>query len=290
MTSVYTLMGGNYDAIFEDMQDTLRRELDYRSEAAAQQYFADLYADHPYVKIPAVVDELSTGRVLTTELAEGVPFAEMETWSQAERDLAAETIFRFVFRSLYRFHAFNGDPHPGNYLFRPGGHVTFLDFGLVKDFTDDDISQLLGLVRAAVLQPDVSALRRATERAGYFAPGAPISDERVAEYSRTFWDVIARDETTTITSEYASELTRRLLFAHDRFPEVMKWGNVAPRFIVLQRINVGLIAILGRLNATANWRRIAEELWPITDRPPSTELGRAEAQWWQRHAKERTWS
>ena len=55
---------------------------------------------------------------------------------------AAETIFRFVFRSLYRFHVFNGDPHPGNYLFRPGGQVTFLDFGLVRHFSscgDDDV-------------------------------------------------------------------------------------------------------------------------------------------------------
>ena len=42
-----------------------------------------------------------------------------------------------MFGSLYRLHAFNGDPHPGNYLFRPGGQVTFLDFGLVKRFTDD---------------------------------------------------------------------------------------------------------------------------------------------------------
>ena len=63
-------------------------------------------------------------RVLTTELAEGVRFAEMLTWSQDERNLAAETIYRFVFGSLYRLRAFNGDPHPGNYLFRPGGHVT----------------------------------------------------------------------------------------------------------------------------------------------------------------------
>ena len=35
--------------------------------------------------------------------------------------------------------AFNGDPHPGNYLFRAGGQVTFLDFGLVKHFTDDEL-------------------------------------------------------------------------------------------------------------------------------------------------------
>ena len=40
-----------------------------------------------------------------------------------------------MFRSLYELHAFNGDPHPGNYLFHGGGRVTFLDFGLVKHFT-----------------------------------------------------------------------------------------------------------------------------------------------------------
>ena len=45
-----------------------------------------------------------------TELADGVRFAELDTWSQAERDLAGEAIFRFVFRGLYHMHAFNGDP------------------------------------------------------------------------------------------------------------------------------------------------------------------------------------
>ena len=114
-------------------------ELDYRLEADNQRLFAEYYEGHPFIHIPAVVDELSTERVLTTELAEGVRFDEVERWSQDERDLAAEAIFRFVFGSLYRLHAFNGDPHPGNYLFRPGGQVTFLDFGLVKRFDPAEV-------------------------------------------------------------------------------------------------------------------------------------------------------
>jgi hypothetical protein len=60
----------------------------------------------------------------------------------------------------------------------------------------------------------------------------------------------------------------------------MKWTNLPPTFVILQRINLGLYAILGRLRATANWRRIAEELWPMTDGPPSTELGDMEHEWW----------
>jgi hypothetical protein len=49
--------------------------------------------------------------------------------------------------------------------------------------------------------------------------------------------------------------------------------------VILQRINLGLLAVLGELNATRNWRRVAEELWPFVDGPPSTPLGEAEARW-----------
>ena len=264
----------------EEIRARLDEELDYHNEAANQRRFAAWYRDHPFIHIPEIVDELSTRRVLTADLADGVRFSEMEHWDQEERDLAAEAMYRFVFRSLYRFHAFNGDPHPGNYLFSPGGRVTFLDFGLVKYFSSEDIADLLRMVKPAVVEPNAKALRRAAEDAGHYVRGAPISDELVAEYSSMFWKLLLTDEVKTITSEYASELTRHLLFAHQEFPEVMKYGNVPPRFLVLQRINVGLVAILGRLNATANWRRIAWELWPITDGPPSTELGRQEAAWW----------
>src|SRR5439155_15938293 len=124
--------------IVAEVRARLLEELDYVNEAVNQRLFADYWRDHPFIHVPEVLDEYSTARVLTTELAEGVRFAEAERWSQAERNLAAEAIFRFVFNSMYRMKAFNGDPHPGNYLFRPGGKVTFLDFGLVTHFDDED--------------------------------------------------------------------------------------------------------------------------------------------------------
>ena len=113
-------------------------------EADNQRLFVELLRGPPVHPRPRRASTSSAReRVLTTELAEGVRFDEVEQWSQAERDLAAEAIFRFVFGSLYRLHAFNGDPHPGNYLFRPGGQVTFLDFGLVKRFDPDEV-ELIG--------------------------------------------------------------------------------------------------------------------------------------------------
>jgi predicted unusual protein kinase regulating ubiquinone biosynthesis (AarF/ABC1/UbiB family) len=275
----------NFDAqpFIDEIRARIGEELDYRIEASNQRLFAGWYRDHPFIHIPGVVDTLSGQRVLTTELADGARFGELETWDQHERDLAAETIFRFVFRSLYRLKAFNGDPHPGNYLFRPGGQVTFLDFGLVKRYSDDDIAQLLDLVDALVLTPDLSKVRGAAERAGYYPPGAKVSAEEIREYSMAFWEMVRLDAPFRFTPDYATEVNRRFFLGRATHADAVKYANMPARWTILQRINVGLIAILGRLGAEANWRQIAEEMWSITDRPASTPLGEAEAAWWAAH-------
>ncbi|HXX90887.1 MAG TPA: AarF/ABC1/UbiB kinase family protein, partial [Acidimicrobiales bacterium] len=273
--------GLDADAMVAELRARLVEELDYSLEAANQRLFACWYRGHPTINVPGVVDELSTRRVLTTDLVAGVRFDELVTWDQAERDLAGETVYRFVFRSLYRFHAFNGDPHPGNYLFHGEGKVTFLDFGLVKRLTPTDVARLFDIVRASVLDNDPAEVRRACEAAGFVNAGAPVADERVAEFMGVFWEAIRPDEPTTITAEWASQVARRYVDGRSQFADVMAHTGMPPSFVVLQRINLGLLAVLGRLAATANWRRVAEELWP-TDAPPSTPMGEAEARWWQR--------
>ena len=194
--------------LVEELRDRLVEELDYRLEAANQQLFADYYRGPPVHPRPGRGRRAVGDRVLTTELADGVRFDEMETWTQAERDLAAEAIFRFVFGSLYRLHAFNGDPHPGNYLFRPGGRVTFLDFGLVKRFTGDEITVLESMIQAMVLDHDIPRYRESSPGSGC-SPGSAFTDDQIEDYFGHFYDFVLRDETATITSEYASETVRR---------------------------------------------------------------------------------
>jgi predicted unusual protein kinase regulating ubiquinone biosynthesis (AarF/ABC1/UbiB family) len=267
----------------DEIRERIGEELDYGIEAANQRQFAEWYRGHPFIHVPDVVDELSTRRVLTTELAEGARFAELDGWSQEERNLAGEAIFRFVFRSLYRLRAFNADPHPGNYLFRPGGRVTFLDFGVVKHFSEDDVDQLLDLADALIIAPSLDKVRAASVRAGYYAADAPVSAEEIRDYSMAFWEMWREDAPFRYTPEYATEVNRRFLLGRATHGNAVKYANMPARWTFLQRINVGLIAILGRLHAEANWRRIVEEMWPSTDRDPSTSMGRAEAAWWAQH-------
>ena len=273
-------------AVAAELRARLTEELDYALEARRQQRFADFYRGHPTIVVPDVLPGLSSARVLTTELAEGVRFAEVESWDAAERDLAGETIYRFVFGSIYRMRAFNGDPHPGNYLFRPGGTVTFLDFGLVKEFSVHDVAQMVAMIDAAVLDRRPGSLRQVCETLGFIVPGAPVSDEAVDDFMAVFFEMVQPDEVTTITEEWAGEVARRLLGGRSTHGAVVKWANMPAQFVILQRINLGVLAVLGRLGAAGNWRAISEEIWPGAGGRPSTPLGEEEAKWLAEHHPE----
>jgi predicted unusual protein kinase regulating ubiquinone biosynthesis (AarF/ABC1/UbiB family) len=261
-----------------EIRERVAEELDYRREAENQQRFAAFYRGHPFIHVPAVIPALSTGRVLTSELVVGTPWREVLLWDQHERDLAGEGLFRFVFRSLYRMRAFNGDPHPGNYLFHGGGRITFLDFGLVRYFTADELRVFETMVRTAAVEHDAAAFRRVVEDAGLLRSGAPVSTEVAGAYFSQFYEAVTHDRVTTWTPEYASAIVRHTF---DRSSPIAQYATVPRAFVFIQRINLGLYALLGDLRATGNYRRMAEELWPFTAGPPSTPLGEAERAWLQ---------
>ncbi len=264
------------DALLAELRERITEELDYRAEARNQQLFARYYKGHPTIHVPDIVEELSTRRLVTSDLADGARFAELATWSQAERDLAAETIYRFVFRSLYEMHAFNGDPHPGNYLFHGGGRVTFLDFGLVKHFTDDELRPLVEMVKHLCVENDPEAFRAAMVQAGFLMPDTPLPTEQIIEHMALFYDTVRERGRRTMTGEYASAVSRR--FFDFRSP-LTAYAAIPRSYVILQRINLGLFALLGELSATADWRCIAEEIWPFVQGPACTPMGAAETTW-----------
>ncbi|QYG91122.1 AarF/ABC1/UbiB kinase family protein [Iamia sp. SCSIO 61187] len=272
--------------LVEELKARLTEELDYALEARNQALFAAAYRGHPFIHVPEVVPALSTARVLTTELATGEPFEAVTGADQATRDRAGEILYRFVFRSLYRLRAFNGDPHPGNYLFAPDGTVTFLDFGLVKHFHGDELAVFSDMVEAMSTTRDPARFRGIVERVGLLPAGHPASDAEVIDYFGHFYEMVDQRGRFTFTPEYASETMRRIFDQSGPYGEIQKAANLPPSFVIIQRINLGLYAILGELGATGDWRAIAEELWPFVDAPPATELGEQEHDWIERRRTE----
>ncbi len=267
------------EPLVAELRARLAEELDYENEAANQSMFAEAYRDHPFVFVPDVVPELSNATVLTSDLVVGRRFAEIADAPQAERNRAAEAIFRYVMRSLYCLGAFNGDPHPGNYLFCDDARVAFLDYGLVKHFEADEIELFAAMHRAMVIDRDPAQFRHLLQVAGIVAADAPLTDERLHTYFSGFYEHLIPDEETEVTSEFAAGLVSRMFDTDGPFADVQRHINVPPSFLLIQRINLGLYALFAELGARANWRAIFADIVPWVGGAPTTELGRAEATW-----------
>ena len=263
-------------ALVEELRARIGEELDYVQEAANQRLFADEYRGHPHIWVPNVVDHLSSAEVLTTEFASGDRFEAIYDRPRAEQERAGEVLYRFVFRSLNRNFVFNGDPHPGNYLLADDGRIAFLDFGLVKHFEPEEVDQFTRLIRAMV-ERDPAEFRSTAEEVAVLRPGAPFTDQEIFDWFTAYYELILHDEPVTVTSEYSARLLRQTF--DPKTHAILKYANVPPTFALIQRINFGLFSLLGKLEVTANWRAISEELWAWTDGPPSTPIGEDEARW-----------
>jgi hypothetical protein len=57
----------------------------------------------------------------------------------------------------------------------------------------------------------------------------------------------------------------------------MRRQTIPPQALLLRRMEGLLFSVLGELRAGADWGTLALEY--IADEPPSTELGRVEAEW-----------
>ncbi len=271
------------EPIVTEIRDRLTEELDYVHEAAHQATFAKHFDGHPYIHIPKVFSEYSTKHVLCTELVVGSDFDTVLTWSQEEKNALAETLFRFSFGAIYQLNSFNGDPHPGNYIFEGDGKVAFLDFGLIKKFSESETKLFEDLIKHMVLDPNPEAFIATVADVGILTEESlEHSQDHIIEYFEYFYDYVMKDEPYVISETYSADGVSRLFDMKGEFGTLMKTLNVPPSLVVVQRITLGLMGIFGQLRATANWQAISKELWPFVDAEPSTPMGE-EIQLWEQH-------
>ncbi len=167
MFSSLMLKGLDANALVDELRGRMREELDYRLEASNVAEFEALFSGHPWVRIPRLVPEYSTERLLTTEWVDGLTFDEFRTTASDDtKQRAAEVVWRFAQRAIHRAGVFNGDPHPGNYRFHRDGSVTFLDYGLVKRWGTDEWETLKPAMDAIIIDRDPELHDRNKETSG----------------------------------------------------------------------------------------------------------------------------
>jgi predicted unusual protein kinase regulating ubiquinone biosynthesis (AarF/ABC1/UbiB family) len=263
-------------AAAEELKERVMEELDYELEAQNQRSFARGYRDHPFIHVPDVVTRLSTTRVLVSEWVDGAGFEEVRQLPQAERDRFGEIVYRFCFGSIFHLQHFNADAHPGNYLLMPDGKVAFLDFGMTKHLDKDQIELEIAALEA-IFDGDPERLRVALHDLGFLNDPRKVDAELLMDHVRAVGGWYMEDREVTIDSSRVMEAIAAVSDPRSDFYRVMRRENLPANELMGRRMETGVLAVLGQLEATRNWYRIGREWW--FGEPPSTELGELERAW-----------
>lgn len=251
LASVFS-MGSPVDgrALAKELRERTLEECDYGLEARHQQLFETLLADQEGCSVPEVIPERSARRVITTALVDRARFQPfVETASQEARDRAGERIFRVAFDSLFRHGVYNGDPHPGNYLFGPEGEVTFLDFGCVR-YYDTSFIDAWKRVAIAAQDGDFETFKRRFPDLGMTPkPGKMDWEAQWEAMLQLYTPMRSRDPYFTFTHAYVEESYGKLVFDN---PNKLRMA-MPPEWLLLNRLQWGLFAVLSHLGSTAPW-------------------------------------
>jgi predicted unusual protein kinase regulating ubiquinone biosynthesis (AarF/ABC1/UbiB family) len=267
-------------SVVDELRGRIIEELDYAREADNQRAFHRLYQDHPFIRVPRVHDSHSTARVLTTEFVEARRFADVLALDETTRSRYGEILFRFVFGSIIRHGMFNGDPHPGNYLFDADGRVVFLDFGCVKYFPDEMLTNWRALVTAH-LAGDRHAFAQQLVALTFIPSTDGFDLDVLFDYFGYFYEPIQHDREFVFTRDYNSQSFKQVFKPEGSAAGLSKKLNMPRDFVFVNRIQWGVHSVLAHLGARGNFHRIQRE--HLFGDAPSTELGRADAAWRARY-------
>lgn len=259
-----------------EVAERITEELDYRHEASAISDFAEMYRDHPFIRIPEVVPEASTGSVLTMTRLHGRRPTEVDDTPQALKDRWGEIMFRFCFGSRGLDHMSNTDPNPSNFLLADDGTVGFVDFGCVKVFDDHEYEVLRSYLRA-VLDDDAETLREVMVRGDVIAADSELTADELLEWARVPSLSLTSPQPFTVTPEYLTVGGPVAMMPTGPYRQVSGKLNLPPAFLFVSRMDVGLHGVLARLRATADWRAIVDERDGVG--PPAGALGAEHAAW-----------
>ena len=163
-------VGRDWVSIAQECRRVLLRELDFRLEAEHAARFRQQFLDDPGIRIPAVVWELTTRRVLCLDYVPGIKITDREAILEAGIDPAAvaEKGAASYLQQLVRFGFFHADPHPGNLAVARDGALIYYDFGMVGSLSQRLRSRLGCMVTAAAAR-DAGGLVSELQAAGVIA-------------------------------------------------------------------------------------------------------------------------
>lgn len=148
------------DSIAHYARKELAWEVDYVREAECARRFRELilrsYPSSERLYVPLVVDELSTKRVFTSEMIEGVSvdkLIQLKDVAQTAKDSVARRILRLCLAEVFEFGYMQTDPNWSNFYYDPQTDIiSLLDFGASREYSREFVDKYMKVIKAAAEQ------------------------------------------------------------------------------------------------------------------------------------------
>jgi predicted unusual protein kinase regulating ubiquinone biosynthesis (AarF/ABC1/UbiB family) len=247
--------------IAKEIGERVREELDYEREAKHVALYTHALRHIDQVRVPAVLPELSTRRLLTLSWLEGEKILNFAQSPQEIRNRLAVAMFKAWWHPFSHAAVIHGDPHLGNYtVFSEGGEaqgINLLDYGCIRIFHPRFVGGVVDLYQG-LLHGERARIVHAYETWGF----RKLSNELIDIlniWARFIYGPLLEDRVRTVADGVKpGEYGRRQAFeVHKALKE--KGPVTVPReFVFMDRAAVGLGAVFLHLRAELNYHRLFE--------------------------------
>lgn len=251
--------------IYQEISSRLREELDYELEARHLALYGNIFRDDPAIRVPVVVPELSTKRLLTMSWLEGRPLLDFKEHPLEDRNAIARAMFRAWWYPFSHFGVIHGDPHLGNYTIysdtehdgRPQG-VNLLDYGCIRTFPVEFVNGVIDLYHG-LQRNDRDLVVHAYERWGFKGLNAELIDA-LTIWARFIYGPLLDDRERTIAEGTTpGEYGRKEAFSVGRILKEKGPVTVPREFVFMDRAAIGLGGVFLHLGAHLNWYELFNE-------------------------------
>jgi ubiquinone biosynthesis protein len=229
----------------------LRRETDYENERRNMERVRAIFASRDDVVVPTVIAELSHGGVLTMSFEAGARIADImrEPTPELEPREIARLITECYFTMLFEHRVLHADPHPGNFLVRPGPCLVILDYGAVEEVSEPLARGLKTVILGALTRNPDQVLEGA-EQMGFVAPGG--DRELLRDVGREYLKTLATLRIGDFSSFGRDELQKMSGYSlvRGRLREVMRSVEYPDGYFYLERTLALLFGLVGQLEPT----------------------------------------
>lgn len=236
------------ERVLEQLSAMLARETDYVHERQNIERLRVMFAGRTDVVVPQVDAELTRAGVLSMSFEAGVKINDRDALAGigVEPEAVAKLLVSCYFTMLFQHRVFHADPHPGNFLVRPGPQLVILDYGAVEEVTER-LQQGMKRVVMGVMARNDDEILAGLERMGFVAEGG--DRELLKRVGREYLNVLGAvkiQDFSKLDREQVEKLSGYEQM-RGRLRQVMKSVEYPEGYFYVERTLALLFGLVGQL-------------------------------------------